>query len=188
MTPISIGVLAVGMSVDAFIASVGRGAQAGQMRFGPALRAGAVFGVIEAITPLIGWGIGSVANDHVDKFDHWIAFGLLAMVGLHMVWQALTRKVETTSDAGAGGGTGWTLIATAVGTSIDAMAVGVSLAFLNVNIVIVALAIGLATMSMSTMGMLLGRRIGSRFGRIAEVVGGFALTAIGLAILVDHLS
>ena len=186
MSPVAIGILAISMSVDAFIASVGRGAQAGQMRFGPALKAGAVFGVIEAITPLIGWGIGSVANAHIDRFDHWIAFGLLALVGMHMIWQALTRPTETASEAGEG--TGWALIATAVGTSIDAMAVGVSLAFLNVNIIVVALAIGLATMSMSTMGMLLGRRIGSRFGRIAEVVGGIALTAIGLAILVEHLS
>ena len=88
MTPLSIGVLAVSMSVDAFIASVGKGAQAKRPNFGNAIRTGAIFGVIEAITPLIGWAAGVAASQYVAAVDHWIAFALLAGVGTHIILQA----------------------------------------------------------------------------------------------------
>lgn len=183
MSPISIGVLAVSMSVDAFIASVGKGAAARRPSFGNAIRTGAIFGVVEAITPLIGWAAGVAASQYVEAVDHWIAFVLLAAVGLHMVFQAWTRAEEEDRPQ-----TLWTTMMTAVGTSIDAMAVGVSLAFLDVNIFVIAIAIGLTTMAMSSTGMLAGRFLGSRFGRVAETVGGVALFGLGAAILFEHLS
>ena len=183
MSPISIGVIAVSMSVDAFIASLGRGAQHRRPGFGLALRTGLLFGVIEALTPLIGWAMGVVASQYVQQVDHWIAFGLLAAVGGRMLMQALRAQEESAPPPG-----GWALIATAVGTSIDAMAVGVSLACLEVNIVIIALAIGLATTVMSAAGILAGRLVGLRFGRWAEGLGGVALAGLGLMILVDHLT
>ncbi|MDN3711997.1 manganese efflux pump MntP family protein [Paracoccus cavernae] len=184
MSPIAIGVLAVGMSVDAFIASLGRGASGSRPSFALALRTGAVFGIIEALTPLLGWTLGVAASRYVEAFDHWIAFTLLAAVGLRMVMQALRRPEDETPAPASF----WMLVATAVGTSIDAMVVGVSLAFLEVNIVIIALAIGLATMAMSTTGMLAGRFLGSRLGRIVEILGGLALVAFGTTILIEHLS
>lgn len=184
MSPISIGVLAVSMSIDALIASIGKGASARRPSFGNAVRTGVIFGVVEAITPLIGWAIGVTASQYVTKVDHWIAFVMLGAVGAHMIFRALSGKDPEESSSSSL----WATIVTAIGTSLDAMAVGVSLAFLDVNIFIVASAIGLATMMMSTAGILAGRFIGQRFGRIAEIIGGCALFGLGAMILFEHLS
>ncbi|WP_138469084.1 manganese efflux pump MntP family protein [Poseidonocella sp. HB161398] len=183
MSPMSIGVLAVSMSVDAFIASLGKGTSAPRPDLATTLRTGAIFGVVEAVTPLLGWLAGVAASQYVAAVDHWIAFALLGGVGLHMVLQAWTRREEAPRASSF-----WATVATAIGTSIDAMAVGVSLAFLQVNIVLIALAIGATTMVMSSTGLLLGRFIGARFGRIAETLGGVALFAIGAMILKEHLA
>ncbi|MCP4564859.1 MAG: manganese efflux pump MntP [Bosea sp.] len=184
MSPAAIVILAVGMSIDAFIASIGRGARLRQARFLEALRTGLVFGAIETLTPVIGWTLGLAASRYVAAVDHWIAFLLLAFVGGRMIVHAMRApSAEAQSERGLA-----TLLATAIGTSIDAMAVGVSLAFLEVNIVVVAAAIGLATLLMSTGGMLMGRFVGARFGRWAEIAGGLALIGLGLSILHTHLT
>jgi len=164
------------------VASVGRGAAGLRPSVTQALRTGLIFGTIEALTPLIGWAAGTAANQYVVAIDHWIAFALLAAVGLHM---ALGAQRNTAGQAPASNLAA--TVVTAIGTSIDAMAVGVSLAFLEVNILVVALTIGFTTTLMSTAGMLTGRFLGQRFGRIAEILGGLALIALGAAILTDHL-
>jgi len=187
MSPISMGLLAMSMSADAFVASVGRGAVIGRPSLGLSLRTGLVFGIIETITPLIGWALGHAASDIVEAWDHWIAFALLGAVGLHMIWQGL--RGDDAADAPGPGlrTTRLALVATAIGTSIDAMAVGVTLAFLEVNILLAALMIGGATTIMSTLGMLTGRVLGRRFGRLVEVLGGLCLVGLGAAILYQHL-
>jgi putative Mn2+ efflux pump MntP len=183
MSPISIALLALGMSVDAFAAALARGASADRMCITKALRSGAVFGAIEAITPVIGWGAGVLAAGFVTAVDHWIAFGLLALVGSRMILEALRRpRGEAPAPRSS-----WGLVATAVGTSLDAMAVGVSLAFIDANIWVIAAAVGLATFVMATCGTLAGRVVGARFGRIAEALGGLALVMLGSAILHEHL-
>lgn len=184
MTPGAIAVLSLSMSTDAFAAAVGRGV-AHRPDWRSAVRAGAVFGVIEAITPLIGWGLGLLAAGLVEQVDHWIAFVLLAVVGGKMIWEAF-RTAEDEAETPARSGP-WALIATAVGTSIDAAAVGVGLAFLGANIWVIALSIGLTTFVLTTIGMLIGRAVGARFGKIAELIGGVALIALGTLILLEHL-
>jgi len=183
MTPGAIAVLSLSMSTDAFAAAVGRGASH-RPSWRSAVKAGAVFGVIEAITPLIGWGLGLIAAGFVQEVDHWIAFVLLAVVGGKMIWEA-SRPADPDAPPTRAGP--WALIATAVGTSIDAAAVGVGLAFLGANIWLIALSIGLTTFALTTIGMLIGRSIGARFGKIAELVGGLALIALGTFILFEHL-
>ncbi len=186
MSPVAIGVLAISMSVDAFVASVGKGASARRPSLGHAVRTGMIFGTIEAITPLVGWAAGVAASRYVQQVDHWIAFALLAAVGSHMVLQAWSGREE---EAGAAaGGSLWPTVLVALGTSLDAMAIGVSLAFLEVNIVVIALAIGAATLVMSSTGMLVGRFLGRQFGRVAEAVGGCALMGLGALILFEHLA
>lgn len=186
MSPFTIAALAVGMSIDAFVASVSRGAAFKHPPLKEAMRTGIVFGVVEAITPLIGWLAGVVASQYVQTIDHWIAFTLLAIVGGRMATEGFSRSEEESSSNDSRSLI--VLMATAIGTSIDAMAVGVSLAFLEVNIVIVAVAIGFATFAMSTGGMLLSRLIGPRFGKWAEVIGGIGLIGLGTSILIDHLT
>jgi manganese efflux pump family protein len=186
MSPISIAVLAIGMSIDALLASIGRGAGLRRPRVGEAMKTGFVFGLVETITPLVGWVAGVAASRYVAAVDHWIAFGLLAFVGGRMILHGFQRPPER-PDLERNGSLP-VLLATALGTSIDAMAVGVSLAFLDVNILVVSLSIGAATFVMSTGGIMTGRLIGMRFGRWAEIIGGAALFALGLSILVDHLT
>ena len=186
MTPLSIAVLSLSMSTDAFAAAVGRGA-AHRPPFATAVRNGLVFGVIEAITPLIGWGLGMIAAGLVEQIDHWIAFGLLGAVGAKMLWESF-QPVDEDDHSGRIARNGMlALIATAVGTSIDAAAVGVGLAFIGANIWIIALSIGFTTFVATTIGMLIGKAVGMRFGKVAEFVGGVALIIIGLTILADHM-
>ncbi len=184
MTPGAIAVLSLSMSTDAFAAAVGRGASH-RPAVSTALKAGVVFGVIEAITPLIGWGLGIVAAGLVERVDHWIAFALLAAVGGKMIWEAC-QPIDD-EDAGPKRSGPWALIATAVGTSIDAAAVGVGLAFIGVNIWVIALSIGFTTFALTTVGMLIGKAVGKRFGKKAEFLGGLALVGIGSMILFEHL-
>lgn len=185
MSPLSIAMLAASLSVDAFAVALGRGATLHRARFSEALRTGLVFGIIEMITPLIGWVAGVVVVDYVRAIDHWIAFALLSAVGGHMILNALRRKDEK-GDTSPRNRSIILLLATAIGTSIDAMAVGVSLAFLNVNILVIAGAIGFTTLVMVTVGMMAGRLIGERFGHYAEVAGGLVLVTFGVCILISH--
>ena len=183
MSPVSIGILAVSMSVDAFIEALGKGAGGHRVSYRRALQTGAIFGLVEAITPLIGWAAGAAASSYVAAVDHWIAFGLLTAVGLRMVLHAFARQADEAPKEQSL----WGLVATAIGTSIDAMAVGVSLAFVEANIFVIAAAIGLTTMIMSASGILAGRYLGRSFGRCAEGLGGAALMVMGAAILLQHL-
>lgn len=184
MTPISIAVLSLSMSADAFAAAVGRGASH-KPDFSMAVRNGLVFGLIEAITPMIGWALGLVAAGFVEQVDHWIAFGLLAAVGGKMLWESVQKPEADDARQALRRGM-WALIATAVGTSIDASAVGVGLAFIGANIWIIAAAIGFTTFVMTTIGMLIGRAVGLKFGKVAEAVGGMALIGLGTMILLEH--
>lgn len=185
MTPFSIAVLAFSMSADACAAAIGRGA-AHRPKPLEAVRAGLVFGTVETITPLACWALGLAAAGLVAAVDHWIAFLLLGGVGGKMVYEAIRRHRDTeTAEPPRSRGL-VTLVATAIGTSIDAAAVGVTLAFLGADILLIALAIGFTTFVLATMGMLLGRVMGARFGAIVELCGGLGLIAIGTTILLDH--
>ena len=145
MSPLSILLIGFAMSTDAFAAAIGKGAAMRRPRLPDALRAGLIFGVIEAITPLLGWLLGRATSQYVEAFDHWIAFVLLGALGVHMIVAGLRPDAEEeTQDAGDNRHHRfWTLAATGLATSIDAAAVGVSLAFLDVHIGVVALVIGL---------------------------------------------
>ena len=187
MTPISVAVLSLSLSADAFAAAIGRGAQH-RPRFAEAVKTGALFGVIEAVTPVVGWGLGLVAAGLVERIDHWIAFVLLAAVGGRMIWEARHEREEDDGVSGAVKRGGLlALIATAVGTSIDAAAVGVSLAFLGSSIWQVALGVGLTTFILATLGLLIGRQAGAKLGLWAERIGGALLIGLGTKILLEHL-
>jgi len=175
--------LAFSMSADAFAAALGKGAALDKPRLTEALRAGLVFGTIEAITPVVGWGAGITASRFISAFDHWIAFIVLSAIGGKMIWESMHRDDERQKPMRHSLGV---LISTAIGTSIDAMAVGVTLALIRANIIIAALAIGAMTFALATLGIMVGRLIGTTFGRIAEAGGGMVLILIGAKILVDH--
>jgi len=176
--------LAFGMSMDAFAASMGKGATLHKPKFSEALRTGLIFGAIETLTPLIGWGLGMLASQFVLEWNHWIAFILLTFLGGRMVIEGIRNDVGDDEPVQRHGF--WLLVTTAIATSLDAMAVGVGLAFLQVNIIATALAIGCATLIMSTLGMMVGRFIGPLLGKRAEILGGIVL--IGVQIMWSHFA
>ncbi|KQP43069.1 manganese efflux pump MntP [Pseudorhodoferax sp. Leaf274] len=183
----STALLAMAMSTDAFAAAVGKGTALQKPRWSEAVRTGAIFGVIEAITPLVGWALGYAASGYVKAWDHWIAFVLLCILGLRMLVGALRTPDTKAEDKPTRHGF-WLLAITGFATSIDAMAVGVGLAFLDVDILPVAAAIGLATFAMVTTGVMVGRVLGKVAGRWAEAIGGLLLIGIGTVILFEHLT
>lgn len=181
--------LALGMSVDAFAAALARGAGSLHHTWRQTVKTALIFGIVETITPLIGWLAGSMAQKFIAEYDHWLAFGLLLALGLKMIWGALHDNGDETAAAD-GNRTDTTLtltIVTAIATSIDSMVVGVGLAFLDANIWLTALAIGTSTTIMAAVGLRLGRLLGQKIGSRAEMAGGVVLIGIGTFILLEHL-
>ena len=179
--------LAFGMSMDAFAASIGKGATLHKPKFSEAVRTGLIFGAIETLTPLVGWGLGMLASQFILEWNHWIAFILLVFLGGRMIVEGFRGDSDEACEAPHRHGF-WLLVTTAFATSLDAMAVGVGLAFLQVSIVTTALAIGCATFIMSTLGMMVGRFIGPLLGKRAEILGGIVLIGIGSEILWSHFT
>ena len=181
--------LALGMSVDAFAAALARGAGSLHYTWRQTVKTALIFGIVETITPLIGWLVGSMTQKFIAEYDHWLAFGLLLALGLKMIWGALhDNGDETTAADGNRTDTTLTLtIITAIATSIDSMVVGVGLAFLDANIWLTALAIGTSTTIMAAIGLRLGRLLGQKIGSRAEMAGGVVLIGIGTFILLEHL-
>lgn len=186
---VAILLIGLAMSTDAFAAAIGKGAAMRRPRWMEAVRAGLVFGVVEALTPVAGWLIGTAAARHVEAWDHWIAFVLLLGLGVHMIHAGLRSDVDEASATDRDGHEPLLKLAIAgFATSIDAMAVGVGLAFADVNIAVVAAVIGLCTFTLVTVGIMLGRALGTVIGKRAEIAGGVILIAVGSAILYEHLT
>lgn len=187
MTLFSIVLLGLAMATDAFAAALGKGAGMVRPRWSEALRIGLIFGVVEALTPVIGWLLGSAAAQYIEAWDHWIAFGLLVGLGLHMIYKAVSGAEDIEASPSTANGSLLVVALAGLATSIDAMAVGVGLAFVEVNIAVVAVVIGLCTFTLVTLGVMAGRFLGTLIGRHAEIAGGLVLIAVGAWILYDHL-
>ena len=181
--------LALGMSVDAFAAALARGAGSLHYTWRQTVKTALIFGIVETITPLIGWLVGSMTQKFIAEYDHWLAFGLLLALGLKMIWGALHDDDDEAAAADKNR-TDTTLlltVITAIATSIDSMVVGVGLAFLDANIWLTALAIGTSTTIMAAIGLRLGRLLGQKIDSRAEMAGGVVLIGIGTFILLEHL-
>jgi putative Mn2+ efflux pump MntP len=176
--------LSFAMSSDAFAAAVGKGAALHRPQWREALRTGLIFGVIEGLTPLVGWLAGRVAAPYVAAWDHWIAFILLSAIGAMMIKASFgaDEQEEEKRDSHSF----WLLALTGFATSIDAMVVGVGLAIMGADILLTALAIGVTTCVMVTLGVMLGRVLGVIAGKRAELAGGIILIGIGCLILYEH--
>ena len=176
--------LAVGVSMDAFAVSIGKGLTAQRASWREALKVGLWFGGFQALMPLIGYFLGFSFTDLVVKVDHWIAFVLLALIGGNMIREALKGGEEASANSSFAFRT---MLLLAIATSIDALAVGVSLAFVQADIWLSVTIIGITTALFSIVGLLIGKEVGDRFHRRAQILGGVILIAIGLKILIEHL-
>ncbi len=178
--------IAVGVSADAFAVALGKGLHLRRLNLGNAFVIAFAFGLFQGLMPLIGYFLGTRFADDIASFDHWIAFGLLAAVGGKMLWEAFHEHEDTEQDTDRVDLK--ELLVLAVATSIDALAVGITFAFLpDVPIGWAVALIGLTTFVISFLGVVVGHRVGMRFGRPAEIAGGLILILIGLNILAEHL-
>jgi len=178
--------IALGVSADAFAVALGKGLHMRSFNYRGALLVALAFGLFQAVMPVIGYLLANSFADYIRDWDHWIAFGLLAIIGGKMLWEAFSGHEDKEQDTDSINIR--ELLVLAVATSIDALAVGVSFAFLDdVPIVGAALLIGLITFVITFIGVVLGHRVGNKLGKPAEIAGGVILILIGASILVEHL-
>lgn len=179
---IELFILAVGLSMDAFAVSICKGLSVQRLRPRHALICGAYFGGFQALMPLIGWLLGRQFEELIKSIDHWIAFGLLVLIGANMIRESFGKDEEVNDSFSFK-----TMLPLAIATSIDALAVGVTFAFLEVQIVPAILLIGVTTFAISAAGVKIGNVFGAKYKSKAELAGGIILILLGIKILIEHL-
>lgn len=175
--------IAIGLSMDAFAVSIGKGLSVHSLKPRHTLSVGLWFGTFQAIMPIVGFLLAVRFSTIVAVFDHWIAFILLALIGSNMIREACSNDEDDrpTNDFAPR-----TMFLLAVATSIDALAIGISFAFLGVKILPSATLIGITTCLLSIIGIRIGYHFGSRHKAKAEILGGVILIIIGVKILAEH--
>ncbi len=174
--------IALGLAMDAGAVSICKGLSVDNIKPSHQLKVGFYFGGFQALMPLIGYLLGVQFQSLIENVDHWIAFVLLALIGINMVREAMgeEEKIDSSFTVGA-------MLPLAVATSIDALAVGVTFAFLKVQILPAICFIGAVTFVVSVLGLMIGNVFGCKYKTKAEVFGGIVLIFIGLKILLEHL-
>lgn len=183
MTWYEILAIAVGLALDAMAVSISASACGYACNARAVFRLTFHFGLFQALMPVIGWFAGEQVIGWVASVDHWLAFGLLAFVGVRMIRAGLHPDSAPCSDPSRG----FTLVLLALATSIDALAVGFSLALINVGILMPSIVIGFVTVGLCVVGIRIGTIVGRSFGPRMEILGGFILLGIGTRILLSHL-
>ena len=183
MSIIELLILSVALAMDAFAVSICKGLALKEIKVNHLALAGIWFGGFQALLPVMGYFCGSKFADKVDKYDHWIAFIILSLIGASMIKESGGDEEEVNSNMDVK-----TMFFLAIATSIDALTVGITFAFLDVNIVVAVLFIGVITFVVSAMGVKIGSIFGDRYKSKAEMFGGIVLILIGVKTLLTGLS
>ena len=178
--------VALALAMDAFAVSLGLGMSLRPATGGQTFRLAFHFGLFQFLMPVLGWAAGETLLRYIEKYDHWVAFGLLLAVGGKMVFESLKPEKGLVKDC-SDPTRGVSIVVLSVATSLDALAVGLSLAALRVAIVFPAVVIGIVAFGMTVVGMKIGPALGRVIGRRSELLGGVILIMIGIKILVEHL-
>ena len=182
MTVLSVVLIGLSLSMDAFAVSVGAGMSIKDLKIRYAIRSCFFFGLFQFVMPVAGWYLGRAFAGYIMSFDHWVAFGLLFFIGAKMIWETFKGSDSSTDIRSLS-----SLLTLAVATSIDALAVGLSFSVLGHGIWLPAAAIGGITFTVCLVGFEAGRLIGNVLGKWAGIAGGLVLIGIGVKILVEHL-
>ena len=175
---------AAALAMDAFAVAICKGLATDKVKIKHMLTVGLWFGGFQALMPLIGYLVGSSFASYIESFDHWIAFGLLAVIGANMLKEAFS-KCDGCEDASLSLPV---MLTMALATSIDALAVGVGFAVVgDIDIVLAVSSIGIITFALSALGVKIGNVFGAKYKSAAEATGGIVLILIGLKILLEHL-
>lgn len=174
---------AVALSMDAFAVSVGKGLSSPNASWREGLICGAYFGGFQALMPLAGYLLVSTFSGYIQRFDHWIAFILLALIGANMIREAFSKEEDSVS----GSFSVKTMLLLAVATSIDALATGVTFQLTGTNIWMAISLVGCTTFLFSFLGVKVGSTFGAKYQSKAELIGGVILVLMGVKILLEHL-
>ena len=185
MSFISIFLIALALSMDAFSVAMAIGAAGRGHSSIAVIRLATAFGIFQFVMPILGWLLGKTVVSYISDYDHWIAFGLLLIVGLRMIKEYFDKdEKERTKDPTKG----WSLLILSIATSIDALAVGVSFAFFDVNIYYASAVIGIVCFIITALGMIFGKALSRVLGRKAVLIGAIVLIGIGIKIVVEHMT
>ena len=178
--------IALALAMDAFAVSVGISLQRKGLSKSQVFRLAFGFGCFQFLMPLLGWLVGQTVIDSIKSIDHWVAFGLLSVIGAKMIFESF--KSETSNSNQEKDPTkGFVLLLLSVATSIDALAVGLSFAVLDLPVLVPVLIIGIVAFIMTIIGTKVAHLFGRLLGKRAELIGGCVLILIGIKILFDHL-
>ncbi|MEA4985715.1 putative manganese efflux pump MntP [bioreactor metagenome] len=175
--------LGLGLSFDTFAVSVSTGLLKNSIRFWQGVRVAVVLAFFQALMPLLGWFGGTQVASYISEIDHWIAFGLLSVVGIKMIIEAFKAEEDKKNNSLSFR----VLVLMGIATSMDALVVGVSLAFFEIRILQSIVIIGFITFLAAMIGMLIGKSSNKKSGKKIEIVGGVLLIGIGLKILMEHI-
>lgn len=178
--------IGVGLSMDAFAASICKGLNMRRLNIKNMLIIGLFFGGFQALMPAVGWLLGKQFESYITSVDHWVAFALLVFIGGKMIYDVFTEKNEDECGEKTNRLDKKEVLTLAVATSIDALAVGISFAFLQVDILKAVSVIGVTTFVLSVIGVAVGNVFGSKYEKKATLAGGIILILIGLKILLEH--
>ena len=181
---ITIFFIALSLAMDAFAVSIANGVSVSHFRKKDALKQGIYFGVFQFLMPLLGWFLGIYVKNSMEVIDHWIAFLLLVLIGGNMIAESFQEEKQKNHNVL----TNQNLLLQAVATSIDAFAVGISFAILNVNIVLASAVIGITACIVCYIGGILGKHLGKFLEKKATIAGGMVLVAVGIKILLEHIT
>lgn len=184
MSVLELFITAVALSMDAFAVAICKGLAVSKVQPRHCFITGAWFGGFQMLMPIIGYFCGSLFAEYITEFDHWIAFGLLVLIGISMITEAYKKDEQKTENNPFGFKT---MLIMAIATSIDALAVGVTFAFLNANIWAATAFIGIITFAFAAVGVKIGNVFGAKNKAIAEITGGVILILMGIKILLEHL-
>ncbi len=182
---VTIVFVAFGLAMDAFAVSIASGVAIKDLRVEHALRIALFFGFFQAVMPVIGWLAGIGLKDFICGVDHWIAFGLLSLIGCKMIYESTKLETERKKINPLNVSV---LLILSIATSIDALAVGVSFAFIQMAIITPIIVIGIVTFLLSYLGTFVGNKFGHFFERKIELAGGLILIGMGVKILIEHLT
>lgn len=183
MSIFTILTLSVGLAMDAFAVAICKGLALKKMSIKKALIIGGYFGFFQGAMPIIGYSLGITFKNSISACDHWIAFGLLGLIGISMIREAMSKEEENVNDSVAFK----TMVVLALATSIDALAIGVTFAIIDAPIIQAASLIAIITFLLSMVGVKIGHVFGIRYKAKAEFAGGIVLIVLGFKILFEHL-
>ena len=183
MSLIALILLAIGLAMDSLAVSIACGTCSDCKKYTHTFKLASIFGLFHILMPILGWSIGKPIHKYISEYDHWLAFALLSVIGIKMIYESLKPEDQKCFNINKTK----VIISLALITSIDALIIGISLAFLEVNIIKAAIIFGIVNFFITFTGNRIGKQLGQHLGSYAEITGGVVLILLGIKIIIEHV-